>query len=92
MWNKILEINWKKHNRDRLDDDQLNEPISGTNGATLKKMKNVNDLVKFFLSVVEIPVFTGAVLAILIIGEMNFFSDQVQYQTEPMASIGASSN
>jgi hypothetical protein len=37
---------------------------------------------------VEILVFGGAVLAILIIGESNLSSGQVLYQTEPMASIG----
>lgn len=51
-------------------------------------MKGVNSLIRRFLSVVEVPVFGAAVLAILIIGEMNFFTKQVRYQTEPIASIG----
>jgi hypothetical protein len=45
-------------------------------------------VIRFFLSTVEIPMFGAAVLAILIIGEQNFFSSQVLYQTEPIASIG----
>jgi hypothetical protein len=41
-----------------------------------------------FLSVVEIPLYGGAAIAILSIGEANFFSQQVSYQTEPMQAIG----
>jgi hypothetical protein len=89
MWNKILEINWKK----RFGDPDANqppadEPIEGTNGATIAKMKGVNAMIRSFLSAVEIPVFGAAVLAILIIGEKNFFSGPVNYQTEPIASVG----
>ena len=51
-------------------------------------MKGVNSLIRRFLSVVEVPVFGAAVLAILILGEMNFFTKQVRYETEPIASIG----
>jgi hypothetical protein len=86
MWDKILEINWKTRFGDK--DDRSDELIEGTNGATIGKMKGVNDMIRFFLSVVEIPLFGGAVLAILIIGETNFFSPQVSYETEPIASIG----
>ena len=60
----------------------------GTNGATVESMKGVNSLIRRFLSVVEVPVFGAAVLAILILGEMNFFTKQVRYETEPIASIG----
>ena len=89
MWDKILEINWKKN---RIGgghaDEQNDEVIEGTNGATIGNMKRVNNVIRHLLSVVEIPVLYGAVLAILIIGERNFFSSQVKYQTEPIASIG----
>jgi hypothetical protein len=40
------------------------------------------------LRILAIPVFGGAGLGILIVGEINFFSPQVDYQTEPMANIG----
>lgn len=63
-------------------------PIAGTNGATEGKMRSVNDMVRFLLSIAAIPVFGGAGLAVLIIGERNFFSEQLMYQTEPIASIG----
>jgi hypothetical protein len=38
-----------------------------------------------------VPVFGVAVFAILIIGERNFFSTQVRWQTEPFSSVGTSS-
>lgn len=87
MWNKILKINWKRryNNRETEEPDAV---IEGTNGATDEKMKGVNDMIRLFLSAVEIPVFGGAILTILIFGERNFFSHQVNYQTEPIASIG----
>ena len=85
MWNKVLETNWKS--RFGREEEEADERITGTN-ATVGTMKTVNDVVKFLLSVVEIPVFSGAVLAILCIGELNFWSQQVRYQSEPMRSIG----
>jgi hypothetical protein len=88
MWNKILEVNWKTRFGDPDEEERRNETISGTNGATVEKMKGVNAMIRSFLSAVEVPVFGAAILAILIIGERNFFSDQVNYQTEPWASIG----
>ena len=86
MWNKILEINWKSRNASR--DENTQTPIEGTNGATIETMTRVNTLIRRFLSVVEIPVFSAAVLFILVLGELNFFSRQVSYQTEPIVSIG----
>ena len=85
MWIQILDVNWKKR-VSRDEDDQ--KEIEGTNGATVGGMKKVNKFIRDLLSVVEIPVFGGAVLAILVIGEMNFFSGPVDYQTERMASVG----
>jgi hypothetical protein len=87
MWNKILEINWKS--RFGGENENAQDPIERTNGATPEKMTTVNNLVRVFLRAVEVPVFSGAVFTILIIGEMNFFSAQVSWQTEPMTSIGS---
>jgi hypothetical protein len=88
MWDKILEINWKNRTGGGQTNERNDELIEGTNGATIGNMKRVNNVIRHLLSVVEIPVFYGAVLAILIIGERNFFSPQLMYQTEPIASIG----
>ena len=87
MWNKILEINYRTRHVQTKDANQ-DELIEGTNGATPRKMEGVNDRIRGMLKYVEIPVFSGAVLAILVIGERNLFSTQVRYQTEPIASIG----
>lgn len=82
-WDKILEINWKK----RSEPERLDELIEGVN-ITRGEIKGINNKVRLFLTVIEIPLFGGAVIAILIAGELNFFSKQLMYQTEPMASIG----
>ncbi|KAI9678524.1 MAG: hypothetical protein M1822_007467 [Bathelium mastoideum] len=88
MWNKILIINWKARFGNWSEEARMDELIEGTNGATIGRMMGVNNVVRLFLSVIEVPVFGAAVLAILIIGERNFWSTQVRYQTEPIASIG----
>lgn len=82
-WDKILEINWKN----REVPERLDEQMEGVN-ITHREIKGINDKVRLFLSVIEIPLFGGAVIAILVAGELNFFSKQLMYQTEPMASIG----
>lgn len=85
MWDKILKNSWKERFGD-ADAEEVVEP--GTNGATNKKMKSVNEMIRGFLSVVEIPVFAAAVVAILVLGELNFWSPAVRWQTEPMANVG----
>lgn len=86
---RILEINWKNRFGYRNDDeDERTDDLDGTNGATVGEMNGVNAMIRLWLSALEIPVFGAAILAILILGEMNFFSTQVRYQTEPIASIG----
>ncbi|KFY45697.1 hypothetical protein V494_00823 [Pseudogymnoascus sp. VKM F-4513 (FW-928)] len=85
MWYKILEIKWKAKFGDGEEEHKV---IDGTNGATNAAMMRVKSQIRKFMLAVEIPVFGAAILAILIIGERNFFSEQVKYKTEPMASIG----
>lgn len=82
-WDKILEINWKR----RREAERLDEQVSGAN-ITVGEMKGINNVVRVFLSVIEIPLFGGVILTIIGVGEANFFSSQVRYDTEPMASIG----
>lgn len=80
MWNKILEQNWKRRRGTYVEESKhADQPIMGTNGATVGRMAGINKMVRYSLGFVEIPVFTGAILTILILGEMNFFSYQVQY-------------
>lgn len=59
-----------------------------TNGATIQGMSRVNTMIRLFLSTLEVPLLSGIVLTILIVGEMNLFSPEVSYQTEPITSIG----
>lgn len=88
MWNKILQINWRARFGNEPNPEDMHQPIEGTNNATPMSVKAINGRIRAFLSVVEAPVFGAAILAVLIIGERNFFSTQVDYQTEPIASIG----
>ncbi|KAL4935911.1 hypothetical protein BDV06DRAFT_233874 [Aspergillus oleicola] len=91
FWSLILQDTWNKRVRSVRgvpDSDPRDEPIDGTNGATVGKMLQINGLVRTVLSTVEAPVFAAAVLAILILGEKNFFSRPVDYGTEPIATIG----
>lgn len=92
MLEKILELNWKLRFGDPIESDHADDIIDGTNHATVGKMKNVNEMLRTFMSVAIIPVFVGAGMAILIVGEINFFSHQVAFQNEPLASIGTPNN
>jgi hypothetical protein len=82
MWNKIRWINWNAvfgaRNTERK---ALSE---GADGATVG--------IKKFPIIPEILVFGAAVLFIVVLGEMNFFSSQVRWQTEPMSAIGKQSS
>ncbi|KAK0630519.1 hypothetical protein B0T17DRAFT_489520, partial [Bombardia bombarda] len=97
IWIKIIETNWSTMTRfsgggeddtgSKQEQPALDTPIEGTN-ITVGGIRSVNSLVKKLLGAVEIPVFGGAVIAILALGEMNFFTAQISYQTEPIASVG----
>jgi hypothetical protein len=54
-YQKILKTNWAK----QAGGAEVDEVIEGTNGATVKGMKNVNGLIRQLLSRVEIPVVCG---------------------------------
>lgn len=86
-FDKILQINWKRQRPVEHPDEQ----VEGAN-VTVGELNGINKMVRMFLSVIEVPVFGGAVLALLGIGEANFFSPEVSYQTEPMAAIGKPSH
>lgn len=81
-WDKVLDLNWKRRRHEELD-----ARIEGAN-ITVRELKGINSVVRSFLSVIEIPLFGGVILTIIGVGEANFFSPQVLYMTEPMASIG----
>lgn len=88
MWNHIAEFNWRQRffAKEQEKDEEI---IEGTNGATTGQMKYLNQNIKKYLKIaVELPVFGAAVLAILVIGEKNFWSKPVNYMTEPIASVG----
>jgi hypothetical protein len=41
-----------------------------------------------FQGSIEVPLFGAAIFAIVVMGEMNLWSTQVQYDTEPMGNVG----
>jgi hypothetical protein len=95
MWNKILELNFKRrflmeeerrweYEPFESADDPLVDPL-------VAMMERPKIYVKIFLATTEIPLFSGAIFLILFIGERNFFSPQVSYQTESISSPGKSS-
>ncbi|KAI0436470.1 hypothetical protein F4803DRAFT_572369 [Xylaria telfairii] len=89
-WEKILEINWKRRfAREEINND---DPIEGTNGATPKMITIINGAIRNFLSSIQIPIFSGIVIVLIVIGELNFWSKQVSYQTEPFSSVGQWAN
>ncbi|KAI1436529.1 hypothetical protein GGR50DRAFT_227279 [Xylaria sp. CBS 124048] len=90
-WEKILEINWKRRfAQEEMETDDA--PIAGTNGATPKMITFINSAIMNFISSIHIPLFSGIVIVLLVLGEINFWSEQVKYQTEPFSSIGQWSN
>lgn len=87
MWNKVVTRRWM-HGWRRSDN--TNSVKSLTDPANMTLTEKINERIGYFLSMVAVPVFGGAGVAIVIVGELNFFSPQVRYQTEPMASVGKS--
>ncbi|RAR12281.1 hypothetical protein DDE83_004169 [Stemphylium lycopersici] len=86
-WDKVLEANWERRRKRPWHVEKLDDPIEGAN-MTVGELRNVNELVRRFLAVIEIPLFGGVILTIIGVGEANFFSPQMLHMTEPMASLG----
>jgi hypothetical protein len=87
-WTKILK---EKHKRAKDKEAPADAAIEAPTGAANGELKGPSRLIRRVLKCAEIPIIGAAVLAILIMGEKNFFSRQVQYQTGPIASIGGDS-
>lgn len=86
-WIKIQKDVWKQRwGRGQEDSEDVTMRTAGNNHATL--ITGINEKVRFFLSMIEVPLFGIMVLLIIIFGERNFFSYRVSYNTEPIASVG----
>jgi hypothetical protein len=86
-WDKILRSDYWTGRGTPSDGEQSDAIKLNPN-----QIKSINNTVARFLSLFEIPLFGGIIMAILIAGEINFFSRQLMYMTEPMASIGKHPN
>jgi hypothetical protein len=80
--NLVLKLPQKRHKKSGENQGE------GANADAEHQMRTINNIVRSFLGVVEIPVFGVAVFALMIFGERDFWSPQVKYQTEPIATIG----
>lgn len=90
MWIKVV-TSWKRNSRNKKatsEDIDTEEVADEGTGATKSMVESINKTIGHYLSMVAIPIFGGAGVAIVIVGELNFFSRQVRYQTETMASVG----
>ncbi|RYP76637.1 hypothetical protein DL769_003597 [Monosporascus sp. CRB-8-3] len=54
----------------------------------LEVKKGINSVTRTFLGVIAVPMVGAGVLALVIIGELNFWSPPVSYQTQPLTGIG----
>src|SRR5688572_27115587 len=77
MLDKILEESSSKYRKGTRLSIGDNETIEGTNGATRSGMERINEIVRRCVSVAVVPVFMAAGMAVLIVGERNFFSTQM---------------
>jgi hypothetical protein len=76
MWIKILEINWEAAFAVRNDDDR------GT--KLTKKMEKLQRFLRW-----QESVWIGAlVVCIAVLGELNFYSTQIYWQSEPFSAVG----
>ena len=76
---QIKDFDWRNSKKEKTTDSRT-DTIKKADTTTGKLMKRV-----------DIPVFSLVILAILIIGEINFWSIQVRWQTEPIGTVGTSS-
>lgn len=86
MWDRIQRINWVRR-WGRHNEPNLDERIRGTR-ATVGLIRQVEGKSRRVLMIVYVVFFGGAVLAIILLGELNFWSEPVRFQSEPFASIG----
>jgi hypothetical protein len=73
---QIKDYDWEKGKREKTADLRPDTLIKAdmTTGEFMKR--------------IDVPVFSCVILGILIIGEINFWSAQVRWQTEPITTIG----
>ncbi len=88
MLNKIPEITFKTFRMDEEGKCKY-EPsrIKRADDPLLTIMKRLEIYVKIFLATAEIPVFGSAIFLNIFLGERNFLSPQVSYQTQSIVLV-----
>lgn len=75
MWIKILKNNWTQAFAENKEDVE-------------RASRPPGNLVRDILDYQEFVLFGALVVCILVLGEWNFFSVQVKWQSEPMTAVG----
>jgi hypothetical protein len=99
IWIKILKHNWLEDWSIREDDKQGAggstkatpgniEELAHAGGSTKAIPRNRKELVRKILDNQESLVIGAFVVCILVLGELNFSSAQVNWQSEPMSAVG----
>ncbi|KLU91247.1 hypothetical protein MAPG_09768 [Magnaporthiopsis poae ATCC 64411] len=73
---------------DSTNKGQAEGTIFGTNGATQSMMEQAETRAKVLMGAVEVPLFALAILALLVVGELNLTSRELSHGTEPMQNVG----
>ncbi|KAI8955652.1 hypothetical protein F4801DRAFT_528504 [Xylaria longipes] len=83
-WRVILESNWNRR--------FAQEEIEGTYSTDPMVTFPNEDVQAIFNSTIRVPFFCVITIILLVFGELNFWSTQVSYQTEPISSVGQWAN
>ncbi|KAI0205684.1 hypothetical protein F4808DRAFT_409892 [Astrocystis sublimbata] len=85
-WHKTLEDNWKRRfapgEVEGVGSNTINSPVT----------YGIKQGARYHLGRILIPFFYSIIVILLVLGEVNFWSRQVSYQTEPISSIGQWAN
>ena len=74
---QIKEFDWRNRKKKKTTADARTETIKMAETTTRELMKRV-----------DILVFSVVIIAILVIGELNFWSVQLRWQSEPIGTVG----
>jgi hypothetical protein len=100
VWQKIMHLTWIKRWRHRKDAVGTDGEGTGPGGQpeltdeeqheqeSREDERWMDKKIRLVLGLVERIVFLVCILAIVVLGELNFWSKQMRYGVEPMTAIG----
>lgn len=85
VWNGVFRAKGKPRVGNRDEDVASENP----NGVTIGQVeRNTTRMSRISRNTLGLALFLCLEIALLFLGELNFFSPQVYYETEPMTSVG----